>query len=85
VAEDCIAGDILVAVPPLQKQMPYIRDVIGKHTSSVMLVVPTKWIINNYGAATCKLLSSFVVGRCVGGAKRGSMATVVLGKVKKCY
>lgn len=52
-----------------------------------MLVVPVRWLckqtyIDTSGEkrlADIEGLKGFVVGRCVGGARRGQMATVVLG------
>ena len=44
-----------------------------------MLVVPVRWLCKKVDMAAIKGLKSFVVGRCVGGARRGQMATVVLG------
>ena len=49
-----------------------------------MLVVPVRWLCKQKVSASKSLadiegLKGFVVGRCVGGARRGQMATVVLG------
>jgi len=56
---------------------------VGKHTSPVMLVVSVHHLCKLLGGASVvksiKGLKGFVIGRCVGGARKGQMATVVLG------
>ena len=55
--------------------------VLGKHTSPTMLVESVRSLKDKHGVHHDLLpsLKGFVVGKCVGGARKGQMATVVMG------
>ena len=79
-----VIGTCLVCLYPKPKTLTCTP---GKHTSPTMLVVPVRWLCKQKyrdttgekRLADIEGLKGFVVGRCVGGARRGQMATVVLG------
>jgi hypothetical protein len=89
VKDKCRAGDILVAVPPLKKEIGQAMTkegthISGKHTGAVMSVVTWEQAKDRCCSSgtttpcTTEHLQQWVVGRCVGGAAAGFRATVSL-------
>ena len=85
VAGDVQPGDLLVAVPPT-KADTVDKNMARKHVGAVCSVLSYRDAKNKYGAGVAPhKFNTLIIGRCVGGARRGFNATGELSPPLSLY